>query len=998
MRKKSIFLSTILSMLLITGFFNYPIIAEDPIDDNQIQETDLKEDSTLENEVSNNDEDETTTEESNNDSPIILRGPVPHDLPQANQSLMISFSVSGDIEFSSDDLSIEVFIKPFEDYPINITTSSSNAVNCTITSEDSDGTADKPKGKYVNISLSDLTKEGLNNFTIFINNLYPDQEYSLSFIGQDSLKNTITYLCRGGVVKNSAVVGTDSNTINCIVHDSNNPDSVTNPGLINTVRIDLTSVPEKEYKIPIHIVWEHLKGSIAQFCANSNGYYESNLMLRYTTDQDSIRLDNNTAPGTEHKITYKDINKTENGKAIIEYNGKNVSHYTTNTADYFETHEEAVIPLRLNNYRPGINTVYVWDTGDFFSSTFGIWKIELNLNDNYDLLGYKIYQIQDENGQQLASSVEVNEILLNKKDKRYAQITVMNSSPSKQDEDFEYEIKVTSKTENSGPYKAQLSPTEEERFQADEWYSFKLKHNQSIYFSGFDAGSEYVVRQKTKEGFSTIAASEFNSREIKNIHLVVDGSYHSTGPIELDANVIYRENPDLVYEHIGPPCRPVFASSPINYALYWSNQTEDDFKIKIRKYQDTMFESEDIAEATLEGAKFALIGIITEGDIKEIKTIGTTDENGELVFSGLDPSVSYVVVEIEAPKGYLLTNNIYYYQGTNDTYNVIYDYMRHNYSNYTHVPIFPNGNGEYIAEVAEIVAASSLIIKKVGLLDETRFDGPLFELKHFIYNPDNNDPREVEYRNFIWSRSFFENLEGVEFEMTLDGREDDPRYTYRATTNSEGLATFERVLPKQEGEIEGIEYLIFYGHYTIKEINTPEGKRKMEDQHIEFDLPSEPFSLNPFAPIESRIAAVRVVNVEAVGDLTISKQVKGADTDKTKDFKFTINLKDNKNNPLENEYKYEGSKQGTIKDGSSFTLKDGESITIKNLPAGSKYEVIEEIVDNYTCTINNNNTNSASGEIQDNKESKIEFINTIKEEPKKEEPPKTYYPPKTGVE
>lgn len=85
------------------------------------------------------------------------------------------------------------------------------------------------------------------------------------------------------------------------------------------------------------------------------------------------------------------------------------------------------------------------------------------------------------------------------------------------------------------------------------------------------------------------------------------------------------------------------------------------------------------------------------------------------------------------------------------------------------------------------------------------------------------------------------------------------------------------------------------------------------------------------------------------GKLKISKTITGgsgnlADSDYTTDFKFTLNLRDAGNNPLNGSYNYHfwgNDKAGTIGNGGTITLHHDDSIVIEGLPAGTRYTVTE---------------------------------------------------------
>lgn len=103
-----------------------------------------------------------------------------------------------------------------------------------------------------------------------------------------------------------------------------------------------------------------------------------------------------------------------------------------------------------------------------------------------------------------------------------------------------------------------------------------------------------------------------------------------------------------------------------------------------------------------------------------------------------------------------------------------------------------------------------------------------------------------------------------------------------------------------------------------------------------------------------------------LGDLSVSKTVKGNASDKNKDFNFTVTLSDR-------------SIAGTygdmeFKDGvASFTLSDGESKTATNLSSGISYTVEE---DDYSNEGYSTSKTGDSGKISEGDTVRASFINT----------------------
>ena len=86
---------------------------------------------------------------------------------------------------------------------------------------------------------------------------------------------------------------------------------------------------------------------------------------------------------------------------------------------------------------------------------------------------------------------------------------------------------------------------------------------------------------------------------------------------------------------------------------------------------------------------------------------------------------------------------------------------------------------------------------------------------------------------------------------------------------------------------------------------------------------------------------------DPTGNLSIELDVNGGDDD----FTFTVILTDKNGKDLENNFYYNGDYTGTIGSGDEITLEGGEKIVIRNLPEGTRYEVIIETADGYTYII-----------------------------------------------
>ena len=85
---------------------------------------------------------------------------------------------------------------------------------------------------------------------------------------------------------------------------------------------------------------------------------------------------------------------------------------------------------------------------------------------------------------------------------------------------------------------------------------------------------------------------------------------------------------------------------------------------------------------------------------------------------------------------------------------------------------------------------------------------------------------------------------------------------------------------------------------------------------------------------------------DPTGNLSIELDVNGGGDE----FTFTVILTDKDGDELENNFYYNGDYTGTIGSGDEITLTGGDKIVIRNLPEGTRYEVIIETADGYTAT------------------------------------------------
>ncbi|WP_419035270.1 DUF7601 domain-containing protein [Dysosmobacter sp.] len=113
---------------------------------------------------------------------------------------------------------------------------------------------------------------------------------------------------------------------------------------------------------------------------------------------------------------------------------------------------------------------------------------------------------------------------------------------------------------------------------------------------------------------------------------------------------------------------------------------------------------------------------------------------------------------------------------------------------------------------------------------------------------------------------------------------------------------------------------------------------------------------------------------DPVGNLALSKTVRGDDRDGTFTFQVTFTTKDG--SQITERFYYNGDRTGTIGSGETVTLADGESITIRNIPAGTHYQVEELNAEGYEVI-----SSGETGRIPENETVQVSFINTWNDTP-----------------
>ena len=178
-----------------------------------------------------------------------------------------------------------------------------------------------------------------------------------------------------------------------------------------------------------------------------------------------------------------------------------------------------------------------------------------------------------------------------------------------------------------------------------------------------------------------------------------------------------------------------------------------------------------------------------------------------------------------------------------------------------------------------------------------------------------------------------------------------------------------------ETEVDGLE--------VLKEDGKTEYKYSVNEENVSgYDSNAVESEETDATGDGCKVKVFTITNTKTeTGSLKVSKMVEGNGADRTKAFKFKVELK-NGGNPVSGVYPLDGtagSKTGTIvfdENGkASFELSDGESIVITGLPVGADCTVTENAYKDYKPSDNGR----FSGKIEAGKTGEVQVVNTYDE-------------------
>lgn len=192
------------------------------------------------------------------------------------------------------------------------------------------------------------------------------------------------------------------------------------------------------------------------------------------------------------------------------------------------------------------------------------------------------------------------------------------------------------------------------------------------------------------------------------------------------------------------------------------------------------------------------------------------------------------------------------------------------------------------------------------------------------------------------------------------GQYNDGKYNFNVSVSS-----------KQGVVISGIPYGT---EYTVTEVNVPAG----------WTASGSPAS----GTIGKKAALAEITNTKSTGSITVTKSTTGAYANTAKQFNVSVTFKNAKENISDITAHISGVSGASVTaDGSntdhsvkvSFKVKNGSSVNISDIVYGTSYTITETSSDEYTTTVNESNTNTVSGTIDEkNKSFTAAFVNTAK--------------------
>ena len=342
----------------------------------------------------------------------------------------------------------------------------------------------------------------------------------------------------------------------------------------------------------------------------------------------------------------------------------------------------------------------------------------------------------------------------------------------------------------------------------------------------------------------------------------------------------------------------------------------------------------DQSGASLKGAVFT---VFRADKLLALRT-GSTDSNGKLVLRGL-PAGSYILKETTPPEGYTLSDREYEVSVSKE-------------------------DGMVVTRIDGKSGEGSNKIRVTNYADGT--SGNLSVSKTVSGNDGDADK----------AFGFKLSMAGISGERDFIRTDSDGNISYGFVTFSGGHASF---------SLKHDEKITIMGLPKDASYNLEENDYAADGYETQLAVDANPlpdgraYAGRISSETTPEIAFTNIKNT--YGDLLIRKAVAGNAGDLEKDFDFILKF----DNPSYGSYLYDGlggKSDGTIildsEGKAAFTLRNGESIRIKDLPKGLSYSIEEQIdvEDIYDVSIDGEDSNKATGTVQDATEKTVSFVNS----------------------
>ncbi len=294
-----------------------------------------------------------------------------------------------------------------------------------------------------------------------------------------------------------------------------------------------------------------------------------------------------------------------------------------------------------------------------------------------------------------------------------------------------------------------------------------------------------------------------------------------------------------------------------------------------------------------------------------------------------------------------------------------------------------------VEDVAGQLTAMEAVYESNGIeADKATFTND-YQVKTAKYAPQVKktilgNPLEEEQFNFTLESDEGNDTEGFEFAEGDSGR--------HVSVNGAGTGSFGGITFKKAGTYTfKVKETSSNSPFWVDDDRTWTVTVVVEDKDGQLVVTSHSYVRDGEDSVTSDTEAEFENEYHGPGDLSIEKSVSGDRGELSRAFNFTVTLTNPQGQPLKGTYEYTGSSSvadvtapadGTVTNGVlHITLAHGQRVTITGIPSDTKYTVTEAEADadGYTTSVEINgagqDSDTASGEIVQNTETLVEYLN-----------------------